>query len=391
MQNDVVIVSAVRTPLGSFMGSLSNFSSVELGVFALKGALSKINLDKNLIDEVIIGHVLQSGCGQAPAKQIALGSELKNDIPCSSVNKVCSSGMKAVILAAQSIQLGINDIVVAGGVESMSNAPHYLNLRKASKYGNTNTIDGLMIDGLTDVYSNESMGVLADNCSSAYKISREAQDNYAIASYNRSINSSKSDLFANEIIPIHYEDKRGNKIEIKNDEQISKVSFEKIPKLKPAFTKNGTATAANSSPISDGASMLILMNKQKAIDLKIDSIAEIIGFDDSSISPDLFTIAPSKSIENLISKTETNLNEIDLFEINEAFSMVPLVNMNKLSINHEKVNINGGAVSLGHPLGCSGARILTTLIHCLHQKNLKSGVAAICNGGGGASSIQIKV
>ena len=391
MQNDVVIVSAVRTPLGSFMGSLSNFSSVQLGVFALKGALSKINLDKNLIDEVIIGHVLQSGCGQAPAKQIAMGSELKNDIPCSSVNKVCSSGMKAVILAAQSIQLGINDIVVAGGVESMSNAPHYLNLRKASKYGNTNTIDGLMIDGLTDVYSNESMGVLADNCSSAYKISREAQDNYAIASYNRSINSSKSDLFTNEIIPIHYEDKRGNKIEIKNDEQISKVSFEKIPKLKPAFTKNGTATAANSSPISDGASMLILMNKQKAIDLKIDSIAEIIGFDDSSISPDLFTIAPSKSIENLITKTETNLNEIDLFEINEAFSMVPLVNMNKLSINHEKVNINGGAVSLGHPLGCSGARILTTLIHCLHQKNLKSGVAAICNGGGGASSIQIKV
>ena len=391
MQNDVVIVSAVRTPLGSFMGSLSNFSSVQLGVFALKGALSKINLDKNLIDEVIIGHVLQSGCGQAPAKQIALGSELKNDIPCSSVNKVCSSGMKAVILAAQSIQLGINDIVVAGGVESMSNAPHYLNLRKASKYGNTNTIDGLMIDGLTDVYSNESMGVLADNCSSAYKISREAQDNYAIASYNRSINSSKSDLFTNEIIPIHYEDKRGNKIEIKKDEQISKVSFEKIPKLKPAFTKNGTATAANSSPISDGASMLILMNKQKAIDLKIDSIAEIIGFDDSSISPDLFTIAPSKSIENLISKTDTNLNEIDLFEINEAFSMVPLVNMNKLSINHEKVNINGGAVSLGHPLGCSGARILTTLIHCLHQKNLKSGIAAICNGGGGASSIQIKV
>ena len=391
MQNDVVIVSAVRTPLGSFMGSLSNFSSVQLGVFALKGALSKINLDKNLIDEVIIGHVLQSGCGQAPAKQIALGSELKNDIPCSSVNKVCSSGMKAVILAAQSIQLGINDIVVAGGVESMSNAPHYLNLRKASKYGNTNTIDGLMIDGLTDVYSNESMGVLADNCSSAYKISREAQDNYAIASYNRSIKSSKSDLFTNEIIPIHYEDKRGNKIEIKNDEQISKMSFEKIPKLKPAFTKDGTATAANSSPISDGASMLILMNKQKAIDLKIDSIAEIIGFDDSSISPDLFTIAPSKSIENLISKTETNLNEIDLFEINEAFSMVPLVNMNKLSINHEKVNINGGAVSLGHPLGCSGARILTTLIHCLHQKNLKSGVAAICNGGGCASSIQIKV
>ncbi len=391
MLNDVVIVSAVRTPLGSFMGALSNFSSVDLGVFALKGALSRINLDRSLIDEVIIGHVLQSGCGQAPAKQIALGAELKNNIPCSSVNKVCSSGMKAVILATQSIQLGVNDIVVAGGVESMSNAPHYLNLRKANKYGNTNTIDGLMIDGLTDVYSNESMGVLADNCSSKYEISRKSQDNYAIASYNRSINSSKNNLFANEIIPINYVDKRGNKIEIKNDEQISKVSFEKIPKLKPAFTKNGTATAANSSPISDGASILILMNKQKAIDLKIDHIAEIIGFDDSAISPELFTVAPSKSIQNLINKTETKLNEIDLFEINEAFSMVPLINMSKLSINHDKLNINGGAVSLGHPLGCSGARILTTLIHSLRQKNLKSGIASICNGGGGASSIQIKV
>lgn len=391
MQNKVVIVSAVRTPLGCFMGSLSNFSAVDLGIIALEGALSKINLDKNLIDELVIGHVLQSGCGQAPAKQIAIGAKLKPETPCSSVNKVCSSGLKAVNLAAQSIQLGINDIVVAGGVESMSNSPHYLNLRKANKYGNSSTIDGLMIDGLTDVYSNESMGVLADNCSTKYSISRESQDNYAISSYNRSINSSKNSLFKNEVIPVIYKDKRGNEVCVDQDEQISKVNFEKIPNLKPAFVKNGSVTAANSSPISDGASMLILMSENKANELNINPIAEIIGFNDAATLPNLFTIAPAKSIENLLKTTKESLSNIDLFEINEAFSMVPLVNIEMLSIDPEKVNINGGAVSLGHPLGCSGARILTTLIHSLHQKGMKNGIAAICNGGGGASSIQIKI
>lgn len=391
MQNKVVIVSAVRTPLGCFMGSLSNLSAVDLGIIALEGALSKVNLDKNLIDELVVGHVLQSGCGQAPAKQIAIGAKLKPETPCSSVNKVCSSGLKAVNLAAQSIQLGINDIVVAGGVESMSNSPHYLNLRKANKYGNSSTIDGLMIDGLTDVYSNESMGVLADNCSTKYSISRESQDNYAISSYNRSINSSKNSLFKNEIIPVIYKDKRGNKVCVDQDEQISKVNFEKIPNLKPAFVKNGSVTAANSSPISDGASMLILMSENKANELNINPIAEIIGFNDAATLPNLFTIAPAKSIENLLKTTKESLSNIDLFEINEAFSMVPLVNIEMLSIDPEKVNINGGAVSLGHPLGCSGARILTTLIHSLHQNGMKNGIAAICNGGGGASSIQIKI
>tara|TARA_S200000501_G_scaffold299019_1_gene285645 strand:- start:7677 stop:8852 length:1176 start_codon:yes stop_codon:yes gene_type:complete len=391
MQNKVVIVSAVRTPLGCFMGLLSNFSAVNLGIFALEGALSKIDLDRKEIDELIIGHVLQSGCGQAPAKQIAIGAKLKPETPCSSVNKVCSSGLKAVNLAAQSIQLGINEVVVAGGVESMSNAPHYLNLRKANKYGNSATIDGLMTDGLTDVYSQESMGVLADNCSKEYGISRESQDKYAVSSYNRSINSSKNGLFKNEIIPLYYKDKKKNEICIENDEQISKVNFDRIPNLKPAFVKDGSVTAANSSPISDGASMLILMSEKKASELNINPIAEIVGYDDSATLPELFTVAPSMSVKNLLNKTKEALSNIDLFEINEAFSMVPLVNINILSIDPKKVNINGGSVSLGHPLGCSGARILTTLIHSLHHNEKRNGIATICNGGGGASSIQIKI
>ena len=391
MQNKVVIVSAVRTPLGCFMGSLSDFTAVNLGIFALEGALSKIDLDRKEIDELIIGHVLQSGCGQAPAKQIAIGAKLKPETPCSSVNKVCSSGLKAVNLAAQSIQLGINEVVIAGGIESMSNAPHYLNLRKANKYGNSSTIDGLMTDGLTDVYSQESMGVLADNCSKEYGISRESQDSYAVSSYNRSINSSKNGLFKNEIIPLYYKDKKKNEICIEKDEQISKVNFDKIPNLKPAFVQDGSVTAANSSPISDGASMLILMSEKKASELNINPIAEIVGYDDSATLPELFTVAPSMSVKNLLNKTKEGLSNIDLFEINEAFSMVPLVNINILSIDPKKVNINGGSVSLGHPLGCSGARILTTLIHSLHHNEKKNGIATICNGGGGASSIQIKI
>ena len=380
MQNKVVIVSAVRTPLGCFMGSLSEVSAVDLGITALKGALSKIDLDKNLIDELIVGHVLQSGCGQAPAKQIAMGLNLKHDIPCSTINKVCSSGMKAVSLAAQSIQLGLNDIVIAGGIESMSNAPHYINLRKSNKYGHKTFSDGLMIDGLTDACSSNSMGLLADNCSSKYKISREHQDEYTVLSYNRSIESNKSGFFKNEIVPVVYTDIKGSKVVIEVDEQISKVNFDKISKLNPVFVKNGTITAANSSPISDGASILILMNKEKAIDLNIKPIAEIVGYTDSA-----------NAIEKLIKMTNTDINQVDLFEINEAFSMVPLVNIDILNLDPKKVNIKGGAVSLGHPLGCSGARIICTLIHSLHFSNKKIGIAAICNGGGGASSIQIKI
>ena len=268
MMNEVVIVSAVRTPLGCFMGTLSHLSAVDLGIQAVEGALRKINLDKSLIDELIIGHVLQAGCGQAPARQIAVGAGLKSQTPCFSVNKVCSSGLKAVDLAFQSIALGKNEIVIAGGVESMSNSPHYLNLRKATKFGNSSSIDGMMNDGLTDVYSKSSMGILADNCASDYSISRESQDEYAINSYVKSIKSTENNYFSDEIIPVLYKDKRGNEIVIEKDEQISKVKFDKIPKLSPAFVKNGSVTAANSSPISDGASILVLMSSKKAKEME---------------------------------------------------------------------------------------------------------------------------
>lgn len=391
MMNEVVIVSAVRTPLGCFMGSLSHLSAVDLGIQAVIGALRKINLDKSFIDELIIGHVLQAGCGQAPARQIAVGAGLKSQIPCFSVNKVCSSGLKAVDLAFQSIALGKNEIVIAGGVESMSNSPHYLNLRKATKFGNSSSIDGMMNDGLTDVYSKSSMGVLADNCASDYSISRESQDEYAINSYVKSIKSTENNYFSDEIIPVFYKDKSGNEIVIEKDEQISKVKFDKIPKLSPAFVKNGSVTAANSSPISDGASILVLMSSKKAKEMDLKPLAKIIDFHDAAIEPNKFTIAPSKAIKELALKTDSNLEDIDLFEINEAFSMVPIVNTNILGLDDKKVNINGGAVSLGHPLGCSGARILTTLIHNLHRLKKKKGIAAICNGGGGASSVQIKI
>ena len=391
MNNEVVIVSAVRTPLGCFMGSLSSFSAVELGIKAVNGALERIKLDKNLIDELIIGHVLQAGCGQAPAKQIAVGCNLKSETPCTSINKVCSSGLKSISIAAQSIQLGHNDIVIAGGIESMSNCPHYINLRKPKKIGNLSSTDGMLLDGLTDVYSNESMGVLADKCAEEFQISRSEQDQYAKDSYKKTVYNSENNFFKNEIIPIEYIDKKGNKIFIEKDEQPGKVKYEKISTLNPAFTKNGTVTAANSSPISDGASIVILMSKTKAKELGINPLATIIGYKDSSNKPEWFTTAPAKGIKELLNKTSTDINEIDLFEINEAFSVVSLVNTKILSLDKNKVNINGGAVSLGHPLGCSGARILTTLIHSLHKNNLSTGVASICNGGGGSSSIQIKI
>ena len=288
MMNEVVIVSAVRTPLGCFMGSLSHLSAVDLGIQALEGALRKINLDKSFIDELIIGHVLQAGCGQAPARQIAVGAGLKSQIPCFSVNKVCSSGLKAVDLAFQSIALGKNEIVIAGGVESMSNSPHYLNLRKATKFGNSSSIDGMMNDGLTDVYSKSSMGVLADNCASDYSISRESQDDYAISSYMKSIRSTENNFFSDEIIPVLYKDKRGNEIVIEKDEQISKVNFDKIPKLLPAFVKNGSVTAANSSPISDGASILVLMSSKKAKEMSLKPLAKIVDFHDAAIEPNKF-------------------------------------------------------------------------------------------------------
>ena len=391
MLNDVVIVSATRTPLGSFMGSLSSFSAVELGTFALNGAISKVNLSKDLIDEIFIGHVLQAGCGQAPARQIANKVNIKPEVACTSVNRVCSSGLKAVTLGMQSIQLGRNDIVIAGGIESMSNTPHYLNFRNPKKYGNFTSVDGLIYDGLTDANNGKSMGVIADETAKQHNISRELQDNYALDSYKRAIHATKNRLFDKEITAIEYLDKNGNKVILYKDEQLSKVNFDKIPILNPVFLKNGSITAANASPISDGASMLILMSRKKAIELNINPLAKIINYDDSSVSSELFTSAPSISIKKLLNRSKTKINSIDLFEINEAFAMVPLLNMDILSIERNKVNINGGAVSLGHPLGCSGTRILTTLIHALHQNNKANGIASICNGGGGASSIQIAI
>ena len=300
MLNEVVIVSATRTPLGSFMGSLSGFSAVELGTFALNGAISKVNLNKDLIDEIFIGHVLQAGCGQASARQIANKVNIKPEVPCTSVNRVCSSGLKAVTLAMQSIQLGRNDIVIAGGIESMSNTPHYINFRNSKKYGNLTSLDGLIYDGLTDANNGKSMGVIADETAKQHCISRELQDNYALDSYNRAINATKNRLFDEEITTIEYLDKNGNKVILDKDEQLSKVNFDKIPKLNPVFLKNGSITAANASPISDGASMLILMSRKKAIELNINPLAKIINYDDSSVSSELFTSAPSISIKKLL-------------------------------------------------------------------------------------------
>ena len=316
MLNEVVIVSATRTPLGSFMGSLSGFSAVELGTFALNGAISKVNLSKDLIDEIFIGHVLQAGCGQAPVRQIANKVNIKPEVPCTSVNRVCSSGLKAVTLAMQSIQLGRNDIVIAGGIESMSNTPHYMNFRIPKKYGNLTSVDGLIYDGLTDANNGKSMGVIADETAKQNCISRELQDNYALDSYNRAINATKNRLFDEEITAIEYLDKNGNKVILDKDEQLSKVNFDKLPKLNPVFLKNGSITAANASPISDGASMLILMSRKKAIELNINPLAKIINYDDSSVSSELFTSAPSISIKKLLKRSKTKINSIDLFEIN---------------------------------------------------------------------------
>ena len=379
MNKEVVIVSAVRTPIGSFLGSLSNVSAVDLGAIAISGSLNKINLSPELVDEVLFGNVLPSGLGQAPARQAAIKAGIPDSVPCTTINKVCSSGMKSVMLAAQSISLGINDVVVAGGMENMSQIPHYINLRKPHKYGNKSIIDGLQHDGLTDVYCNQAMGVLGDKCANEYKFSREDQDNYAIQSYNRASNAWKENKFKEEVIPVEITLRNGKKIIIAE-----------VPQLKPAFAKEGTVTAANASTLSDGASSIILMSKEKCSELNLTSIATIKGYCDAAQNPEWFTTAPSIAVKKLLSETELNIDDIDYFEFNEAFSVVALANMKILGITDKKVNIHGGAVPLGHPLGCSGARILTTLCHALMQNKAKRGVAAICNGGGGASAMLIE-
>jgi acetyl-CoA C-acetyltransferase len=387
---EVVIVSVARTPIGSFMGSLSKISAPKLGAIAIKGALDKINLNPELIDEVFMGNVVSAGVGQAPARQAAIFAGIPDTVPCTTINKVCSSGMKSVMLAAQSISLGDTEIVVAGGMENMSLIPHYLHGRQGTKFGPTTLEDGMQKDGLVDVYEKVAMGVCADACATKYGFSREDQDAYAIQSYQRSSEAWKSGKFSDEIIPVEIPQRRGAPVLMTEDEEYKNVKMEKIPSLRAAFSKEGTVTAANASSINDGGAALILMSAEKALELKVTPIAKIKSFADAAHEPEWFTTAPSKAIPKALSKANITINDVDYFELNEAFSVVGLANIKILNLKNERVNVNGGAVSLGHPLGVSGARIIIALTSILKQRNAKIGAAGICNGGGGASAMIIE-
>lgn len=387
---EVVIVSAVRTPIGSFMGALSGIPAPRLGAAAIKGALDTIGLNPVLVDEVIMGHVVQAGCGQAPARQAAIFAGLPDTVPCTTINKVCASGMKAIMQAAQSIALGDSEIVIAGGMENMSLIPHYVHMRNGQKFGPATLEDGMQRDGLVDVYDQHAMGVCADACATEYEFSREDQDQYAIQSYKRSAAAWKSGAFTNEVIPIHVPQRRGEPLTISEDEEYNNVNLDKIPSLRPAFSKDGTVTAANASTINDGAAALVLMSADKAASLNLKPLAKIRSYADAAHEPMWFTTAPAKALPLALDKAGLSLDDIDFFEFNEAFSVVSLANNKILGLSDANVNVNGGAVSLGHPLGCSGARITVTLVHVLQQRQAKLGAAAICNGGGGASALVIE-
>ncbi|QZK91769.1 acetyl-CoA C-acyltransferase [Flavobacterium sp. CHNK8] len=390
MNKRVVIVSAVRTPIGSFMGALSTVTAPKLGAAAIKGALDKINLDPNLIDEVYMGNVVQAGVGQAPARQAALFAGLPNTVACTTINKVCASGMKAVMMAAQAIQCGDAEIVVAGGMENMSLIPHYMNLRNGTKFGPSTMLDGMQKDGLTDAYDNSAMGVCADLCASEYNFSREDQDAYAIQSYERSATAWNTGKFNNEVVPVAVPQRKGDPIMVIKDEEYTNVKLDKIPSLSPVFTKDGTVTAANASTINDGAAAVIMMSEEKALALGLKPLAYIKGYADAAQEPKWFTTSPAKALPKALDKAGIALDAVEYFEFNEAFSVVGLANSKILGLDNTKVNVNGGAVSLGHPLGCSGVRIIVTLLNVLEQNNAKIGAAAICNGGGGASAIVIE-
>jgi len=390
MNKDVVIVSAVRTPIGSFLGSLSSIPAPRLGAAAIKGALDKINLKPELVDEVIMGNVVQAGTGQAPARQAAIYAGLPDNVPCTTINKVCASGMKAVMQAAQAIQLGDAEIIVAGGMENMSSIPHYFHARNATKFGPATLEDGMQKDGLVDAYDKNAMGVCADACAAEYEFSREDQDTFAIQSYERSKAAWEAGKFNNEVISVEVPQRRGEPVIVDRDEEYTNVKMEKIPALRAAFTKDGTVTAANASTINDGAAAMVLMSREKANELGLKPIAIIKGYADAAQEPKWFTTAPAKALPKALAKANVELSAIDFFEFNEAFSVVGLANMKILGLDDSNVNVNGGAVSLGHPLGCSGARILVTLINVLHQNNAKFGAAAICNGGGGASAMVLE-
>ncbi len=388
---EVFIASAVRTPIGSFGGKLSGFSATQLGTFAIKGALEKSGVSADQVNEVFMGNVLSANLGQAPARQAAIGAGVGHNVPCTTVNKVCSSGMKSVMLGAQTIMLGINDIVVAGGMESMSNVPYYVpKARYGHKYGHGQLVDGLMHDGLWEVYNEFAMGNCADNTAKEMNISREAQDEYAINSYKKVAASTEAGDFKNEIIPVEIPQRKGDPVVMDTDEEFSNVNFEKIPNLRPVFDKDGTVTAANASTINDGASALVLVSQEKAEELGLTLIAKIKGFGDAAQEPLWFTTAPSLAIPRALDHAGVDHDDVDVWEVNEAFSAVALANQEKLNLDPEKLNVLGGAVAMGHPLGASGARIITTLCSALDKKGGKIGAAGICNGGGGASAIVIE-
>jgi len=387
---EVVIVSVGRTPIGSFMGSLSKITAPKLGAIAIKGALNKINLNPNQVDEVFMGNVVSAGLGQAPARQAAILAGISETVPCTTINKVCSSGMKAIMLAAQSIALGDATIVVAGGMENMSSIPHYLHGRQGTKFGPTTLEDGMQKDGLVDAYDNVAMGVCADACASKFGFSREEQDAYAIQSYERSTEAWKLGKFSDEIIPVEIPQRKGPSIFMDEDEEYKNVRMEKIPSLRAAFSKDGTVTAANASTINDGGAALVLMSEEKALELNLTPIAKIKSYADAAHEPKWFTTAPSKAIPKALEKIDMSIDEIEYFELNEAFSVVGLANMKILGLKDDIVNVNGGAVSLGHPLGVSGARIIISLLSVLKQNKAKIGAAGICNGGGGASAMIIE-
>ena len=388
---DVVVVSAVRTPMGSFGGVLSSVSAPKLGAAAIKGALSKINLNPSLVQEVIMGNVLQANTGQAPARQAAIDAGLTTDVPCTTINKVCASGMKAIMMAAQSIKAGDNDIVIAGGMENMSLVPYYMDkARNGYRLGDGVLIDGLVKDGLTDVYNKVHMGVCAEKCADEMNFSREEQDGFALASYDRSAAAWSSGKFSDEVVPVEVPQRRGDALIVSEDEEYKNINKEKFLKLRTVFKKDGTVTAGNASTINDGASALILMSSDKALELGITPLAKINSFADAAHEPEWFTTAPAKAVPIAVAKAGLAMNDLDYWELNEAFSVVGLANIKKLGLDAEKVNVNGGAVSLGHPLGNSGSRIVVTLINVLKQNNGKYGAAGICNGGGGASAIVIE-
>ena len=392
MNKEVYIVSAVRTPIGSFGGALSSLSATALGGIAINGALEKAGLSKDLVDEVIMGSVIQAGLGQAPARQAAKAAGLPDKVICTTINKVCASGMKSIAIAAQNIMLGDAKIIIAGGMESMSNVPFYNTTQRwGNKYGDTILQDGLTKDGLVDVYDKVAMGNFADACATKYNVSREAQDAFAVNSYKKAQMAMDNDWFKDEIIPVEIPQKKGASIIVDKDEEPLKVNFDKLPQLNPAFSKEGTVTAANASTMNDGAAAVVLMSPEKAKELGIQPIAIIKSFADAEQDPKWFTTSPSLALPKALDKANLTINDIQFFEFNEAFSVVGIVNTEILKIDPTKVNVHGGAVALGHPLGCSGARIIVSLVHILRKHKAKYGAAAICNGGGGASAMVIEL